>query len=79
MSSWCFALINGKLAEIFFSKKRNTIYMTGHCYVKRGGYKTKREQKMIDSDIKKCQLTYKNKIFSDKTHPEVKFVIKKYK
>jgi len=55
--SWCFAIVNGRLAEIFFDKKKkNGIW--GHCYVKREKY-SKAEQKMIDSDIKKCKFTYR--------------------
>ena len=36
---WCFAIVNGRLAEIHFDKKYG-IY--GHCYVKREKY-SKRE------------------------------------
>ena len=58
---WCFAILNGKLAEIHFDKKKN---VWGHCFVKRSEYKTKREQKMIDADIKKARFTYKNKKYT---------------
>lgn len=56
---WCFAIVNNKLAEIYFTEKTKKIF--GHCYVKREEYKTKSEQKMIDRDIKKVRLMYRNK------------------
>jgi len=60
-SGWCFAIVNGKLAEIFFDKKFG-IY--GHCYVKLEEY-NKREQRMIDADIKKYHFTYRNCYYYD--------------
>ena len=59
---WCFAIVNGRLAEIHFDKKYG-IY--GHCYVKREKY-SKREQKMIDTDIKKCRFFYQKGYYIDK-------------
>lgn len=61
-SGWCFAIVNGRLAEIYFDRKYG-IY--GHCYVKRKEY-NKREQKMIDSDIKKCHFVYQKGYYIDK-------------
>ena len=61
-NGWCFAIINGRLAEIYFDKKYG-IY--GHCYVERKEY-TKREQKMIDSDIKRYQFVYWKGYYIDK-------------
>ena len=57
--NWCFAIINGRLAEIFFEKKRNKIEFLGHCYVKKEEYKTKKEQKMITEDTKKFKFSYR--------------------
>lgn len=59
---WCFATINGRLAEIHFHKKWG-IY--AHCYIKREEY-SKKEQKMIDSDIKNYQFIYRKKYYIDK-------------
>lgn len=46
--------------------------MLGHAYVKRSEYKTKREQSMIDEDLKTMRFvyqrkrhTYKNKVSGD--------------
>ena len=75
MSGWCFALINGRLAEIFFDRKGDTVYLEGYCYVEEDDYKTKKEKKMIVHDTKKCQLVYKNKVFSDKNNSEIKFIL----
>ncbi len=64
---WNFAIVNGKLAEIHFNlstlKKVKRIYVWGHCYVKREEFKTKREQKMIDCDIQKNRLTWRNRTY----------------
>lgn len=61
-NGWCFAIVNGRLAEIYFDKKHG-IY--GHCYIKREEY-DKREQKMIDSDIKKYKFVYRSGFYIDK-------------
>ena len=60
---WCFAMVNGWLAEIHFSKKYGIF---GHCYVKRKEYTTKKEQKMIEADVKKCQFTCRGGYYFDK-------------
>lgn len=61
-SGWCFAIVNGRLAEISFDSKYG-IY--AHCYVKREEY-NKREQKMIDADIKKYLFIYRKGYYIDK-------------
>ena len=57
--NWCFAIVNGRLAEIFFEKKGNNIDFLGHCYVKKEEYKAEKEQRMITEDTKKFRLTYR--------------------
>jgi len=59
---WCFAIVNGRLTEIYFKKKYG-IY--AHCYVKREEF-NKREQRMIDSDVKRCQFIYAKGCYIDK-------------
>ena len=61
-NGWCFAIVNGKLAEIFFNEKKG-IY--GHCYVKKSEYKTKREQKMIEVDTGRYNFMYSNGVYKD--------------
>ncbi|MDD5738482.1 MAG: hypothetical protein PHY72_00935 [Candidatus Pacebacteria bacterium] len=59
---WCFAIVNNKLAEIFFDEKKNSqMKIWGHCYVEREDYKTKTEQKYIEKDISKVRVVYRNK------------------
>ncbi len=58
---WAFAVINNRPCEIFF-KPVHGIY--GHAYVKLEEY-SKREQKMIDADIKKYRFTYRNRYYYD--------------
>ncbi len=58
-SGWCFALLNSKLAEIFFHKNKDgqaTIY--AHCYVKKEEYTTKKERAWIEKDISRFRVTY---------------------
>lgn len=59
---WCFAIVNGRLAEIFFDKKYG---IHGHCYVKREEY-SKRERKMIDSDTRENHFIFRKHYYIDK-------------
>lgn len=52
MDGWCFALINSRLAEIYFNEKG----IFGYTYVTRNEYLTRKEQKWIDADIEKFQF-----------------------
>ena len=59
---WCFAIVNNKLAEIYFDKKKDSSNkIWGHCYVKKEEYKTKQEQKWIEEDTKKVRVIWRNK------------------
>lgn len=56
---WSFAIINNRLAEIYFDKDKNgKLKFTGHCYVEKNDFKTKTEQKAIKEDIAKYHFTY---------------------
>jgi len=63
--NWSFAIINRRLAEIYFDKKKGKIKFLGHCYVKKSEYKTKRESEWIKKDTKRFNLTYRNRIYTD--------------
>ena len=64
--NWCFAIINNRLAEIYFeSKRKRNPKVIGHCYVKREEYRTKKEQKMIEEDIVRYKFSYRKKIYKD--------------
>jgi len=65
-SSWCFAKVNNRLAEIFFERKGKKLTFYGHCYVDESEYKTKQDKKWINSDIKKYDFIYKNKGYTDR-------------
>ena len=66
-TGWRFALLNGRLAEIYFVVGKGTSGIWAHCYVDKDKY-DKSEKKMIAADIKKHQLIYrKRKYFSLKT------------
>lgn len=66
--SWCFAMINGRLAELFFDREddEKEPKILGHCYVSASEYKTRREQLMIGKDTKRYQFSYRNKKYRDK-------------
>lgn len=59
--TWCFALVNGRLAEIYFNETTKGPKFLGHCYVGKSEYKTKREQKWIEIDTAKFKFAYRNK------------------
>ena len=59
--TWCFALVNGRLAEIYFNKTKKGIKFLGHCYVNKLEYETKREQRWIEMDTVKHRFVYRNK------------------
>ncbi len=72
--SWNFAIINKRLAELYFDDKRGSNRVPhGHCYVSRDEFTTKREQREIDIDIKRYIFSYRNKRYKDvltgKTYP----------
>lgn len=64
--NWCFARVNNKLAEIFFTHKNGKVDILGHCYVDRNEYKTKKEQQWIEKEEKKFKVTYRNKKYTTK-------------
>ncbi len=45
--NWSFALVNGKLAEVFFERQKGELRFIGHCYVKESDYKTDKEKNML--------------------------------
>jgi len=57
--SWCFAIVNNRLAEIYFEEKMGKPKIIGYCYVKKEEYKTKREQKWIEEDTAKLRFVYR--------------------
>lgn len=55
---WCFAIINGRLAELHFDTKTKKPW--AHCYVKEEEYTTKKEKRYIEEDTKKARFSYRN-------------------
>lgn len=56
---WCFAIVNKRLAEIHFDKKKNgQMKIFCYCFVRRKDYKTKQEQKWIQEDTKRVKVSY---------------------
>lgn len=57
---WSFALVNNRLAEIFFEKSDNGMELWGHAYVEPKDFKSLEEQRWIEKDTKRLRLVYKN-------------------
>lgn len=57
---WSFAIVNNRLAEIFFryNKAKRIKKFFAHCYVNKSEYTAKKEQKMIQKDIKDNRYRY---------------------
>jgi hypothetical protein len=62
--NWCFAIINNRLAEVFFEKKKRKINFLGHYYIKEDEYKSLKEKKWIKEDTANTILVYRNKQYS---------------
>lgn len=58
--SWCFATVNGRLAEIYFNSKKEIL---GYCYVEQNEYKTKREKQWIKEDMAHCRFSFRKGIY----------------
>lgn len=61
---WSFGIVNGRLAEIYFEKKKGKFLPFGHAYVKASEYITKREKSWIQEDSKKIKFVYRLKKYS---------------
>ena len=57
--SWSFAIVNNKLAEIYFKDGKKSSRICAHCYVRREDYKTKLEQRWIKKDTKHLRFSYR--------------------
>lgn len=75
--SWCFAIVNGRLAEIFFEKTRNNVGLVGHAYVKKSDYTTKHERQCIEKDTSKFKLIYKKGVYKDLTTEKIYQIIRR--
>ncbi len=64
--SWCFAIINNKLAEVYFEKKNGEVKFLGHCYIKKSEYKSKKEKAWIEKDTTRVKLIYRNGVYKEK-------------
>lgn len=57
--NWCFAIINKKLAEIYFEENNGKIKFLSHCYVNESDYRSVKEKAWIQKDTIKTQFIYK--------------------
>jgi hypothetical protein len=62
---WSFAIVNGRLAEIYFERKNNKLVMNGHRYVKAGEFTTKKEREHIRKDTAEYRFSFRNKWYRD--------------
>ncbi len=69
---WCFAIVNGRLSEIYFEKiKAGKIKFIGYCHVNKDEYKTKKEQDYIKHDTAKFRLSYRNNTYKMLTNQQL--------
>ena len=61
---WSFALVNGKLAEVFFTKRGKDSEIVSHTYVKKEEYTTKRELTWIKRETEKFRIRYRSGKYS---------------
>lgn len=54
--SWCFAIVNNKLAEIYFDETKKDPKIWAHCYIKKVDFKTKEEKGWIEKDTANSTL-----------------------
>ena len=59
---WAFAIINGRLGEIYFKKNYG---IWAHCYINSKEF-SKVEQHMINVDTKRNIFSYRDNIYFDK-------------
>ena len=59
--AWCFAIVNRRLAEIYFEKKRGKNRIFAHCYIRKEDFKTKKERKQIAEDTKRVKVVHRSK------------------
>ena len=64
--SWCFALINNRLAEIFFEERGGVMEILGHAYVSADEYDSAQEKRYIEEDTAKFRLVYRGEEYSFK-------------
>jgi hypothetical protein len=64
--SWCFALVNNRLAEIYFRENEKAPKIWAYSYVSKNEYKTKKEQGWIKEDTAKFRFTYRNRKYRRK-------------
>ncbi|MFH1193157.1 MAG: hypothetical protein V1656_02465 [Candidatus Jorgensenbacteria bacterium] len=62
---WCFAIVNNRLAEIYFDARWG---IWAHCYVERHEYRTIQERKWIKEDTERYRFTYRGGYYFDKVN-----------
>ena len=63
--SWCFGLVNNRLAEIFYKRNKSVVTYMGHAFVKKTDYTSKREKEWIVKDTARIRLTYENGVYKE--------------
>lgn len=60
---WCFAIVNNRLAEIYFDniEEGNKIlgcHIEGHCYINKGDFQGKQDKEWIKKDTANFRFSY---------------------
>lgn len=66
MDYWCYALVNNRLGEIYFTRKSGKVVIEGHCYLDPNESLTKAEVAALQHDIPTNQFTYYRRNYTHK-------------
>lgn len=66
MTYWSYALINGRLGEIYLDRKHDKIIYEGHSYLRPNERLTLREAASLQHDVARTQLSYYHKQYHRK-------------
>ena len=62
--SWSFAIVNGRIAEIFFDVTGNGyMEILSHAYVRSEEYTTKKERNWLRKDTARYRFSYRKKTY----------------
>ncbi len=59
--TWTFAIINGRLAEVYYRGPADKGKVWGYCYVKKSEFKTEKEQRWLQEDTKHFRFVYRGR------------------
>ena len=65
VTGWCYAIVNGRLGELWFEKDGKKPNIFAHAYLKMGEAKDKETRAMIKADTKKYHFSWRKGVYKD--------------